>query len=255
VKVSAIVQARMGSTRLPGKVLRDLAGRPLVEWICERVGQAQLVDEVVLATTQEAEDDQLADWAKSAGLHVFRGSSDDVLDRYYNAAKQVAADVIVRITADDPFKDPIIIDQVIHAYLKAGVDFAYNNFPPTFPEGLDVEVFAFQALQKSTLYALSADDREHVTQYLYRNPNKFSQLNIPYTKNISWLRWTIDTEDDFEMASAVYKHFQNQTDTFLMNDILEFLRSNPEVVQINQDVKRSSMYDDIDVVEARRLGF
>lgn len=233
----------MGSTRLPGKVLRDLAGRPLVEWICERVKQAAAVDQVVLATTQQVEDDSLSEWAEGFGLSVYRGATDDVLGRYYGAAQQEQADVIVRITADDPFKDPQVIDQVIAAFKKFEVDFAYNNSPPSFPEGLDVEVLSFRALEEAALRSRDSHDREHVTQFLYKNPDNFSQINVPYGKDISWLRWTVDTEEDFRMALCVYEYFKGKKEFFLMDDILDFLRSNLDVVKINQGIKRSSMYD------------
>lgn len=202
--IAAIVQARMGSTRLPNKVLKDLCGRPLVWQVINRVKASRKIDKIILATTQNPNDAALENWAGENDIPCYRGSEDDVLDRFYNAARLFKADVIVRITPDDPFKDPAIIDQVIDLFEEEKLDFAYNNKPATFPEGLDTEVFSFQALERAWTEAKDPFEREHVTQYFYRHPELFRQkcLIHPKTSHISdgplirrrigiWQKWSI----------------------------------------------------------------
>jgi spore coat polysaccharide biosynthesis protein SpsF len=165
-----------------------------------------------------------------------------VLDRYYHAAKNNQSSVVIRITADDPFKDPIIIDNVIRLLLTNKLDFAYNNKPPSFPEGLDTEVFTFDALERAYNESLDQFEREHMTQYMYRHPDKFLQENYQHKEDISHLRWTIDTAEDLLMAQEVYKELYIDQKIFLMDDILQLLARKPSLAEINTHVKRSSMY-------------
>jgi len=238
----AIIQARVGSTRLPNKVFLELAGKPLIWHVCNRLKKSTRIDKIVLATTVSKADYALAEWAIENEISLFRGSEDDVLSRYYHAAFEAKADVITRITADDPFKDAHVIDKVVDLLTKNKLDFAFNNYPPSFPEGLDTEVFTFQALEKAYLNSVDPFEREHVTQYFYRNREMFKMENLSYGENISHLRWTIDREEDYRMAKRVYDNLYTENKMFWMEDILEFLKRNPEVIDINKDVERSTMY-------------
>ncbi|MCP4157904.1 MAG: NTP transferase domain-containing protein, partial [bacterium] len=164
----AIIQARTGSTRLPGKVFLKLKGKPLIWHVVERLKGSREIDGILLATTENPNDQKLETWAVEHDVPVFRGSEADVLSRYYHAAQSVEAGTIVRITADDPFKDHQVMDRIIRFYRENQLDFAYNNNPATYPEGLDVEVFSFEALEKAHRESKEPFEREHVTQYFYR---------------------------------------------------------------------------------------
>lgn len=240
--IVAIIQARLGSTRFPKKIFSTLAEKPLIWHVIDRLKYSKKIDKIVLATTDTLIDNELATWAEREEVALFRGSENNVLERFYLAAKQYGADVVVRITADDPFKDPVIIDKVIDKLLKEKLDFAYNNYPPTFPEGLDTEVFTFDSLVRA--YTQSVDDyeREHVTQYFYRNKELFKQGNYVNTSDLSYLRWTIDTEQDYFMAKEVYKLLYRKNEIFLMHDILEVLKKDPKISEINKYVTRTIMY-------------
>ncbi len=242
MNIVAIVQARTGSTRLPNKVFADLFGKPLIWHVFNRLTYSKKISTSILATTINNTDDALENWAQENGIVVYRGSENNVLERYYEAAKKYNADIVVRITADDPFKDPEIIDAVIHLLLNEQLDFAYNNNPPSFPEGLDTEVFTFNALEQAYLKSQDTFEQEHVTQFFYRNPTLFKNQNYTYPQNKSYLRWTIDTVKDYEMVTEVYNHLYKEGTIFLMNDIFELLKKYPAIAEINSDVKRSAMY-------------
>lgn len=240
--ILGIIQARQGSTRLPNKTLVEIEGRPLLWHIINRIKSSKLINEIVVATTTNKIDNKLEDWLKNNNLNFYRGSENNVLERFYFAAKQYNPTLIVRITADDPFKDPSIIDSVIEMLLKENLDFAYNNNPPTFPEGLDTEVFTFSSLERAYHESKDPFEQEHVTQYFYRHPEKFKQKNFSYKDNISHLRWTIDKEEDLKMAKEVYNELFHTKNIFLMNDILELLQKKPHIASINSNVERSTMY-------------
>lgn len=240
--ISAIIQARVGSTRLPNKVFADLCGKPLLWHIINRVSHANKIDHICIATTTNPVDDGLASWVADQKIDLFRGSEEDVLSRYYEAALNFRPDTIVRITADDPFKDPEVIDEVINLFQKEQLDFAFNNKPPSFPEGLDTEVFSMKALETANYQSKDPYEREHVTQFFYRHPEKFKQGNLSCSTDISYLRWTIDTLQDYEMAKKVYNSLYGKKEIFLMKDILDLLQKHPEIQEINSKVKRSDMY-------------
>lgn len=243
MKIAAIIQARCGSTRFPDKVFADICGKPLIWHVINRLKFAKKIDEVVLATTLNPLDDKLYDWATLNKISVFRGSENDVLNRYYEAAKKHDVDIIIRITADDPFKEPHIIDQAICKLQKENLDFVCNNFPPSFPEGLDIEVFTFHALEIEELNSSSNFEREHVTQYFYHHPSSFNMSNISYLKDLSYLRWTIDTMEDLKMVQQIYSAlYKGEDNIFHMNDILQLIENRPEIAQINANVNRSEMY-------------
>jgi len=240
--IVAIIQARLGSTRYPRKIFSILADKPLIWHVVDRLKYSKKIDKIVLATTINTIDDETEKWANEEEVPVFRGSENNVLERYYLAAKHFSADVVVRITADDPFKDPEIIDNVIDKLIIEKLDFAFNNKPATFPEGLDTEVFTFEALEKAYLNSVDNYEKEHVTQYFYKNSQQFKQANFFNNSNLSSLRWTIDTEEDYLMAKRIYDKLYLKGSIFLTLDILRLLEQSPEIAQININVPRSAMY-------------
>ena len=242
--IAGIVEARMDSTRLPGKVLMTLADNlPLIWHIINRVKKVKLIDKIVIATTENSSDDILVEWANMFGIDVFRGSTNNVLERYHDTAKFYKADIIVRITADDPFKDPDVIEEVIKLLQDKSLDFAYNNNPPSFPEGLDTEVFTMNALEIAYMNSIDPFELEHVTQHFYRNPSVFRQANFESSVNLSFHRWTVDTKNDFNFAKNVYTNIYSEHTVFSYKDVLDFLERNPEITKINCNEKRSIMYD------------
>ena len=197
----ALIQARMRSSRLPGKVLRRLNGKPVLDWVIDRAALARRLDRIVLATSDDPADDILAAHARARGIAVERGSERDVLDRFAKAAAAQKADVVVRITADCPLIDPALIDAVIECRARSGADYASNIAPPTYPDGLDVEVFTAAALHRAATEATEPFDREHVTPYLRRDP--FTQANITHDEDLSGLRWTVDEAADLETVERL----------------------------------------------------
>ena len=239
---AAIIQARLGSTRLPGKVLKDLNGKPLIYHIINRLKFCKNVDSIVLATTTNPIDDKLVEWCKDNDVCFFRGDENNVLKRYYDAATEYKVDVIVRVTADDPFKDPKVIDSVINLLKSESLDFAFNNCPPSFPEGLDTEVFTYKAIKQAFEAETTDFEKEHVTQYFYHNPDKFKLGNFAYKEDVSNLRLTVDTDKDFELAEKIYEKLSPEGQMFYLDDILSLFNNEPALQTINKGVKRSAMY-------------
>lgn len=237
--IAAIIQARMGSTRLPGKTLTQIEDKPLIGHVLDRVELTRHIDKIIVATTTHPEDDLLERYASTRQCLVFRGSVDDVLDRYYQAAKYYDIDSVVRITADDPFKDPHIIGEVLDLYLAAEgeLDYISNTIKPTYPEGLDVEVFSFAALQRSWNEAKLAYEREHVTPYMWTHPEHFRLRNVEHTQDLSGLRWTLDTPEDLQFTRCVYAELYSGK-PFFMQDILNLLRRRPEIAKLNSGHRR-----------------
>jgi spore coat polysaccharide biosynthesis protein SpsF len=243
MSVNAIIQARCGSTRFPNKVFADINGKPLLWHVVNRLKYSDLIDEIIVATTVNAKDDVIETWCKNENVKCFRGSEDDVLDRYYQASLAFPSDYVVRVTADDPFKEPSVIDQVIGKLINENLDLVTNNFPPSFPEGLDCEAFTFEILRTMALNATDPFEREHVTQYVYRNPDRFKIGNVSSDIPLSHLRWTIDNTEDYLMVKEIYnKRNKNSNDILLMDEILSILKENPDIANINSGVKRSAMY-------------
>ncbi len=242
--IAAIVQARIHSTRLPSKMLADIEGKPLLLHVIERVKKSKKVDVIVVATTKKKNDKKIIAITKKAGVQVFAGSENNVLDRFYHAAKKCNATVVVRITADDPFKDPKIIDELVGFFLDNNGKFDYvsNTILPTYPEGLDTEVFSFNALEKAWKESKKSFEREHVTPYIWQNPQKFKIKNISLKKDISHLRWTIDHPQDLQFAREIYKRLYAIKPTFLMEDILGVLKKEPDLIKINQGIVRNEGY-------------
>ncbi len=243
MRVNAIIQARCGSTRFPNKVFALIDGKPLIWHVVNRLKYATKIDDIIVATTVSEKDDKIEEWCKENNVHCFRGSEENVLNRYYSASEAFPSDYVVRITADDPFKEPKVIDAVITKLIEEGYDHVTNNLPPSFPEGLDCEAFKKSALDRSEKEAETAFEREHVTQYIYHHPELFKIGNVSNPENLSYLRWTVDKDVDFEMVKAVYAH-RNPANKgiLLMDEILDILKANPEIEKINSEVERSAMY-------------
>lgn len=237
MKTIAIVQARMGSTRFPNKVMRTINGVPLIELLIRRLSLAKSVDRIVLATSNDPRNAPLADHVRSLGYDVFQGSENDVLDRYYQAARQYQPDVVVRITGDCPLMDPELVDQVIGAYQAHGVDYLSNVVPPTYPDGLDIEVFSFAALQEAARQATEPAEREHVTPFI-RESGLFKLDNFSNEQDLSQERWTVDETADFEVVEAIYSHFRPRTD-FGWREVMALRQTHPDIFQSNQHLIRN----------------
>lgn len=243
MRTVAIIQARMGSSRLPGKVLADIAGKSMLQRVIERVAAAQLVDDVVIATTTSVEDDLLIEHLRRITTYnFFRGPVNDVLSRFYFCAKLHRADVIVRVTADDPLKDPQIIDRAI-SLLSADPDLDYcsNTLQPSYPEGLDIEVISFPALERAHVEARLASEREHVTPYIWKNKGLFNVLNFMSERDLKDWRWTVDKPEDLEFMRCVYDHFRDRP-LVPYEDILAWLDINQEVRHLNSRILRNEGY-------------
>ena len=236
MKIVAIVQARMGSTRLPGKVLKKIVGIPALEILLKRLSRSKLIGEICLATSQNIENDQLCDAVEEMGYRVVRGSETDVLQRFYDAAVATSADIIVRITGDCPVIDPYLVDQAIQKFLDSDADYVSNVDPPTFPDGLDIEVFSMQALLTATLSATSEYDREHVTPFI-RNGN-FKRINLKNAIDTADLRLTLDEPDDLTLLIKVFEHFQPDLH-FTYQNAEKFLLENSNLMKINDTLKRN----------------
>lgn len=245
-KVVAIIQARMGASRLPGKVLLDIAGKPMLAWVTTRVRLAKKIDEIVVATTTDAADDAIVGYCQSSGIEVFRGSAFDVLDRYYQAARHFKADLIVRLTADCPLLDPGLIDAVVAELQTKGLDFATNRLPPpwkrTFPMGLDVEVCRFSALERAWKEASDSFEREHVMPYLYDVEGRFKISVLHADGEYGSQRWTVDTPEDLTVVRRVYEHFKNKK-AFGWKDVLDYFMQHPELAKINAGVSQKTLTD------------
>jgi len=246
--VVAIIQGRMSSSRLPGKVLMDIGGQPMLAQVVERVRMAATVDEVIVATTTDSSDDPVAQFCSRRGIPCERGSLFDVLDRFYQAATVHHANVIVRITADCPLVDPWVIDRVVQAFYDTHADFAANRLPPpwkrTYPIGLDVEVCSFAALERAWKEAAEPHQREHVMPYLYDTPDRFHVHVVNAEADYGSLRWTVDTPQDLEALRGLYALLGDRRD-FTWQDVLAIWQAHPELERINANVVHKK-YDDVD---------
>ncbi len=242
-KVVAIIQARMGSERLPNKTLELIENKPMLQHIIERIKKSKFIDQILIATTTNPKDDKIEEFSRTNNIDIYRGDENDVLDRYYQAAKLSNASIIVRVTADDPFKDPLVTDETIEAILSnKEIDYVSNTIYPTYPEGIDIETFRFRALEKAWKEAKEKQEREHVTPYIWKNPYIFKIQNMKYKENISNLRWTVDYEEDLEFTREIYRKLYNGENIFLMQDILDLLEREPNLSEINKKIPQRSWY-------------
>lgn len=240
MKVVAIIQARLGSTRLPGKILKKVLSKPLLEYQIERVRRAKTIDQIIIATTIKEKDDPIIELCDKLYIPYYRGSEEDVLSRYYEAATKFQADVVVRLTSDCPIIDPNVIDKVVNCYLEHQNEYDYvsNTLIRTYPRGLDTEVISYRVLKQIFEEANEQIYREHVTTYLYNNYEKFKLLNVQNDSNESKHRWTVDTKEDFDLIKKIIQELYPKNDNFLIKDILNLLQENPEWYYINQHVKQ-----------------
>lgn len=240
MKIGVIIQARMGSTRLPEKVMKNIQGKTILGHVIERVKQSTLIDEIIIATTTLNKDSVIETESLNHGVKVFRGSEDDVLSRYYYAAKENDLDVVIRITSDCPLIDPNILDKVINCYLENNYEVVSNTgseiHDRTFPRGLDTEIFSFKILEYAFHNANEKYQREHVTPYIYENTDKkyCYKNDVDYSK----YRWTLDTEEDFELISEVYNHLYKGEHDFYLEDIVQVFEQYPTLHSINAHIEQ-----------------
>lgn len=240
MRTVALIQARMSSNRLPGKVLQDIAGRPMLLQVIHRAKQAKSVDIIAVITSNHEDDDAIEMLCKENGILCFRGSLDDVLDRYYQAAIYFQADIVIRLTGDCPLLDPKIIDKVVQTFHKGAFDYVSNTLECTYPDGLDTEIFRFETLEKAWKEARLKSEREHVTAYIYKHPELFRLGSVKQEQDLSSLRWTVDTPRDLEFVRTIYNYFKNVE--FGMYGILKMIKENPEFAKINYGQQRNEGY-------------
>jgi spore coat polysaccharide biosynthesis protein SpsF len=237
MRVVAIIQARMGSTRLPGKVLKDICGETMLSRVVNRVKRSGVLDEILVATSSKPKDQAIMDEAKLLGVSCFIGSEDDVLDRYYNAAINYDAETVVRVTSDCPLIDPAILDMVVKVFLKRKSDYTSNTIVRTYPRGLDVEVMSMSALTTAWRNADKTYQRTHVTPYIYENSDCFRLISVTGVRDYSCYRWTVDTLEDLEFIRNVYSHFRDRN-LFDWNDVLSLCEKNSSLTHLNNHVEQ-----------------
>lgn len=235
MKIAAIIQARMGSTRLPGKVMKTLGDRTVIGHVIDRCRAIPSVTKVIVATTTSHEDDMICKEAERYGVSYYKGSEENVLSRYYEAAKISQADVIVRITSDCPLLDPQISNKVIEEFLRSGCDYVSSGLSETFPRGMDTEVFSFEALEESYFKATESFEKEHVTPYIYLHPDRFELQSFSNDTDLSGYRLTLDTEEDWSLISRIYDELYHG-EIFGLPAVLELFARYPEFPLINKDV-------------------
>ena len=241
-KTVGIIQVRLDSTRLPKKALKEIVGKPMITHLIERIKQSKKLDEIIVATTEDKSDDEVVNVIGKLNIPTFRGSYEDVLDRYFQAAKKYDADVIVRITGDCPLIDPDVVDEIIEYFNNHDFDYVSNTIKPTYPDGLCVEVFSFKALEKAWNQAELLSEREHVTPYITKHPEIFKIKNIENSVDLSDLRWCVDQQEDLDFVKEVFKSLYNKDYVFHMEEILELLDKNPDLKKINTGIQRNEGY-------------
>jgi len=242
-KTACIVQARYGSTRLPGKVLLEVAGKPLLEHLVERLRRAKAIDEVVIATTVNSDCSPIVNLADKCGVTWFAGSEEDVLERYLGASRQVNADNIIRVTSDCPLIDPVTIDRVVESYLSGNADYVSNTIERTYPRGLDTEVFSRDALERADRLASEKSYREHVTLYMYRHPEDFTLINVSAEPPLDRpdLRLTVDTPEDFMLIKEIYEALYRPGDIIEMVDVIRLFTERPGLAGINAHIEQKKV--------------
>jgi len=243
-KVKAIIQARMGSTRLPGKVLKTILGKPMIWHIVQRLQQVKTINCVIVATSISQADDQLADFCAHANIPVFRGNEMDVLDRFYQSAGEVGGKYFIRITGDCPLVDPDVVVKLIDDYFSRRLDYcsvatgagvAGNQNINRFPDGMDAEIFSMGVLTEAWQEAVKSSDREHVTPFIWRQSDRYNVGHVyPDKHDYSNIRWTVDNQEDFELVEWIYKKLYPENNNFRMDNILELMKQFPEKLNINK---------------------
>jgi spore coat polysaccharide biosynthesis protein SpsF len=241
--ILAILQARVSSTRLPGKVLKPILGRPMLSLQIERIQRSNRIQELVLATSDKESDTALEDLGKECNVEVFRGSEGDVLDRFYRAALPHSPSHVVRLTGDCPLTDPEIIDKVIALHVDGAYDYTSNVIPPTFPDGLDVEVFRMSALEEAWKEARLVSEREHVTPFICEQPSRYRQGLLRNDIDLSDYRWTVDEPTDFVLIANIIEALYPRNPAFGMRDVLRLLEERPEWALLNSRFRRNEGYE------------
>jgi|TARA_R110001583_G_scaffold96819_4_gene241503 spore coat polysaccharide biosynthesis protein SpsF len=240
----AILQARCSSTRLPNKVIKPLADKEMILHQIDRIKQCKNIDALVVATSTDPSDNALAELCNRNSIECFRGSLNNVLDRFYQAWSKHRSINIVRLTGDCPLTDPEVTDRVISEHIRFEADYTSNVLPPTYPDGLDVEVFNSKSLETAWKNAKLPSELEHVTPYIINHPELFSKHNVTQSVDLSHLRWTVDNPEDFIFVEIIYHNFFNKEKNFLQKDIVEYIESHPEIKNINKLFTRNSGYND-----------
>ncbi|WP_446935851.1 cytidylyltransferase domain-containing protein [Lysinibacillus fusiformis] len=241
MRIVAIIQARMGSTRLPGKILKKVNDRPLLSYQLERLQQSNYINDLVIATTLNEKDDLIVEFCKKNNILWFRGSEKDVLARYYETAKTFKADAIVRITSDCPIIDVQVVDKTIQYFVDNNYEYVSNTVDRTYPRGLDTEAFTFEALEKAYKEAVMERDREHVTAYFYTNPDVFKISSVRNETDYSKYRWTVDTEEDFQLIKNIIEKLYNDNPNFTFHDTVKLMEANPDWFYINAHIEQKKL--------------
>lgn len=245
MKVVCLVQARVGSTRLPGKILKEICGKTILHHEIDRLKKCKEIDEIVIATTDKEDDDKIVNEAKKLSVKYFRGSENDVLSRFYYAAKENNADIVVRVTSDCPCIDFEILDKMLiyfkEKYKEKQVDYLSNTIKRTYPRGYDIEIFTFSALEKSYINAEKEYEREHVTPYIYDKTNNFLKLSFENKEDYSNYRVTLDTIEDFIVIKNIFENLYYKNPYFKLNDVVQYLNNNLHIVDINKHIEQKKL--------------
>ena len=245
MKVVCLVQARVGSTRLPGKILKEICGKTILHHEIDRLKKCKEIDEIVIATTDKEDDDKIVNEAKKLSVKYFRGSENDVLSRFYYAAKENNADIVVRVTSDCPCIDFEILDKMLiyfkEKYKEKQVDYLSNTIKRTYPRGYDIEIFTFSALEKSYINAEKEYEREHVTPYIYDKTNNFLKLSFENKDDYSEYRVTLDTIEDFIVIKNIFENLYYKNPYFKLNDVVQYLNNNLHIVDINKHIEQKKL--------------
>lgn len=237
--IACFVQARYSSRRLPGKVMKEILGKPMLELQIERLRHARRIDKIIVVTSVSEDDDRIAAFCADRSIECFRGSLENVLDRFYQAAKKYRPDHIIRVTGDCPLIDPAVVDGMVGLYLDSKADYGTNCVPPTFPDGLDAEIFPFKVLEKAKSEAVLPSHIEHISPYFEDQPSLFKIVNFSSKNNYSDLRWTVDEPDDLELVRKIFESLYPSKPSFSMSDILSLLAGHPEWSSINSRFTRN----------------
>ena len=240
MRIVATIEARMTSTRLPGKVMLQVLGKPMLHYLVERLKKVPSIDEIILATTVNSDDDILVEFAKEENIKYFRGSEEDVMLRVVEAADSVGADIVVEITGDCPIIDPQIVEQTVLMYKANNADYVSNGHVRSFPDGMDTQVFALDVLKKSLSMTNELLDHEHVTLHIRNNPQLFTKINFVAPSELDWpeLGLTLDEQHDYNLLKIIIEHFGQDNPFFSCLDVVQFLKGRPELVAINAKVHR-----------------
>ena len=245
MKVVCLVQARVGSTRLPGKILKEICGKTILYHEIDRLKKCKEIDEIVIATTDKEDDDKIVNEAKKLSVKYFRGSENDVLSRFYYSAKENNADIIVRVTSDCPCIDFEILDKMLiyfkDKYKEKQIDYLSNTINRTYPRGYDIEIFTFSALEKSYINAEKEYEREHVTPYIYDKTNNFLKLSFENKEDYSEYRVTLDTIEDFIVIKNIFENLYYKNPYFKLNDVVQYLNNNLHIVDINKHIEQKKL--------------